>query len=342
LPFHPLTLSPFHPFTPSSSQVFTMLLKERDNRRSRFKVVVVCVALGMGIGLWHNRQTARGNSDFVTNSVRTVTAPFVHMGSGIGNWFSGQFGWLFRGRGLEAENRRLEQENARLREENARLVEADVTAQRLRMQLGFERTTPAEKLAADILSLRPNPDYETMVIARGSRDNVQLRSVVISPLGLIGQVYNVTPTTADVMLLTDSAAAVGARVQRPESRATGVCKGNGSGLLSMTYVDSTADVKVGDTIISSGMGGAQGVFPKGLPIGVVTKIVNDASGSTRRISVHPFVDVNQLEEVYILRATTVAEPPAKTSPIPTSASTNHSTTPASSGRPNGSRMPLHH
>jgi len=277
-----------------------MLRKERDNSRRKIFIVLFCAIFGISVGMWHNRQVARGNSDFVTSTVRTVTSPFVSAFNATGRWFSGQFSWLWRGRSLDAENRKLRDENARLREENARLAEADITSQRLRTQLGFESTPPRGKLAADIVSFRPNGNFETLVIGRGSRDKVHVKSVVVTPRGLVGQVFAVTPTTADVLLLTDSAAAVGAMVQRPESRARGVCKGNGGPTLNMAYVDGSADIKSGDVVISSGMGGATGVFPKGLPIGTVVSVTIDASGSTKRVTVKPSVDLDRLEEVYVL------------------------------------------
>jgi rod shape-determining protein MreC len=278
-----------------------VLRKERDTRRLRFRGIATCVLIGILLGMWHNRQVSRGRSDIVTNSIRTVTSPFVNAASGVSGWFGRQFGWLFNGRSLAEENRRLHAENDQLRQENATLHEANITAQRLRLQLGFPAAPPAGKIPANIVSYRPYPGFETMVVTRGSRDGVALKSVVVSPTGLVGQVYDVAPTTCAVLLLTDSSSAVGAMVQRPESRATGVCKGNGSELLNLNYLSRDADVKVGDTIISSGLGGEKGVYPKGLPIGVVTKVTDDASGSTRLVTVKPTVNFGKLEEVYILK-----------------------------------------
>jgi rod shape-determining protein MreC len=278
-----------------------VLRKERDTSRKRFRGIIVCVLVGILLGMWHNRQVSHGRSDIVTNSIRTVTSPFVSAASGVGGWFGRQFGWLFNGRSLAEENRRLHAENDALRQENATLREADITAQRLRLQLGFPVAPPADKIAANIVSYRPYPGFETMVISRGTRDGITLRSVVLSPVGLVGQVYDVGPTTSAVLLLNDSSSAVGAMVQRPESRATGVCKGNGSELLNLNYLSRDADVKVGDTIISSGLGGEKGVYPKGLPIGKVTRVSDDASGSTRLVTVKPSVNFGRLEEVYVLK-----------------------------------------
>lgn len=278
-----------------------MLRKERESRWRHYVGALFFVLFGIGIGIWHNRMGAQGQSDGLTSLVRTVTVPLVSGLSNAGQWFSRQVGWLFRGRALEEENRRLREEAAWLREENARLREAEITAQRLRKQLGFAATPPADRIAADVIARRPNPHFETLVISRGSRDGVRLQSVVVAPQGLVGHVYDVAPTSAAVLLLTDSNSAVGAMVQRADSRATGICKGNGTERLSMTYLDHAASVKVGDRIISSGLGGEKGVFPKGLVIGTVTEIANDATGAARHVFVQPAVDFDRLEEVYVLR-----------------------------------------
>jgi rod shape-determining protein MreC len=152
-----------------------------------------------------------------------------------------------------------------------------------------------------VLSFRPNINFDTLVISRGSRDGVKLNSVVVAPAGVVGHVYDVGLTTSAVLLLTDSYSAVGAMVQRPQSRAIGVCKGSREPLVSMLYLARDADVKVGDIIVTSGRGGDRGIYPSGLPIGTVVEVQNDASGSTRHVSVKPAVDASKLEEVYVLR-----------------------------------------
>lgn len=278
-----------------------MLRQERENRTHRFRVVIVCVVLGVVLGIWHNRRADSGRPNFVTGTIRAVTAPVVNGASSVGEWTGRQFGWLFRGRALAEENRRLRAENGRLRQEAAALREADTSARRLRQQLGFQETLPPTRLAADVLSYRPSPSFATMVLSRGSRDGVRPRGVVVTSRGLVGQVFDVGPTTSAVLLLTDASAAVGGRVQREASRAAGVCRGTGGEMLSLNYLDRGADVKPGDTIVSSGLGGEQGVFPPGIPIGEVVGVENEASGATKRVEVRPFVTFHNLEEVYILQ-----------------------------------------
>lgn len=72
-------------------------------------------------------------------------------------------------------------------------------------------------------------------------------------------------------------------------------------MLSLAYLDQSADIKEGDTIISSGMGREKGVFPKGLVIGKVAQVGESGNGgATRIVSVKPAVNLNRMEEVYVL------------------------------------------
>ena len=278
-----------------------MLPIEREPQRRRMIVLASCVAIGVLLGVWHNFQASRGRSDIVTNTVRTVAAPFVNVISSGTNWLSRQTNWIFAGRGLKEENNRLRDENARLREMAHTFAEEQITNDRLRKQLGFATESRGSKISAEVIARHPFPKFETIVISRGAKDGVEVHNIVLCADGLIGQVYDVAPTTSAVLLLTDSGSASGAMVQRAESRAVGVVKGNGSSLLNLNYVPKEADVKVGDQIITSGMGGHLGVFPKGIVIGIVTQVKVDASGSDRLITVKPSVALDKLEEVFILK-----------------------------------------
>lgn len=278
-----------------------MLESQRPNGRIRIVGVLVAVVLGTALGVWHNRRERAGLTDPVTAAVGVVTTPIVRGMVSAKRWVSRQTGWLVRGRFADEENRRLREEVRRLREENAALQEAAATAQRLRKQLGFPQTPPAPKLAADVIAYRPDPMFDTMVIARGARDGVRVGSVVLAPEGLVGSVYAVGPTSASVMLLTDTNAAVGAMVRRPESRATGVARGEGDGTMALLYVPRDADVRVGDAITSSGLGGNEGIYPKGLPIGTVIAVGDPGASATRPIRIRPFAPFGRLEEVYVLR-----------------------------------------
>jgi rod shape-determining protein MreC len=118
---------------------------------------------------------------------------------------------------------------------------------------------------------------------------------VVTVSGIVGRLVKVAANSSRVLLLTDHASGVAAVVQR--SRARGVVKGKGGGLCSLEFALRDEDVKVGDTVITSGIGT---VFPKGLPIGEVTMVKKGAYGIFQTVELRPAVTIAKLEEVLVL------------------------------------------
>jgi rod shape-determining protein MreC len=253
--------------------------------------------LGTLAGAWHNHQVDRGKSDIVVGAVRGVVAPPANALGRVSHWFGDQTAWIFQGHALAEENRRLQARVTELEGENTALREAQYKYDQLRADLGFVHAAQSKLLAADIIARRPDPKFDTLVISRGSRDGVRPNSVVVTRDGLVGRVFEVTPGTASVLMLTDQNSGVGARVQRPASRATGICKGDNSAQLSLVYLPNDADIKVGDVIVSSGLGG---VFPPGLLIGTVAQVKAEEGNLLKSARLSPRVDFNRLEQVYVL------------------------------------------
>ena len=118
---------------------------------------------------------------------------------------------------------------------------------------------------------------------------------VIAPPGLIGRLIDVSWHASKVLLFIDENSNVGAIVQR--TRTQGIISGAGPRGLILKYISKTQDVKEGDVIVSSGMGG---VFPKGLLIGQVSNVDRQHNSLFWKINVVSFVDFSKLEEILIL------------------------------------------
>lgn len=270
---------------------------EREPRGRRYWVAATMVVLGILLGVWHNYASGRSSQDPVVGAVRGTVGPPATLLGRVSRWFSDQTGWIFHGRALAEENQRLKARVADLEGENAKLREAQTNWDRLRNDLGFVRNDRGTKLAADVIARRPDPKFDTLILSRGSRDGAKINSVVLTRNGVVGRVYEVTPGTASVLLLTDQNSGVGARVQRAESRATGVCKGRHDAFLSLVYLPGDADIKPGDVIVTSGLGG---IFPPGLMIGTVMEVTPEVGNINKTARVRPQVDFDRLEEVYIV------------------------------------------
>lgn len=198
-------------------------------------------------------------------------------------------------RGVRAENERLKRELGELQgafqQERAR---AERTRQ-LEGLLGFQDEIRIETIAAGVIGAGASPDFRTLTIDRGSNAGVTRNMAVIAPTGVVGRVVTLTAHAAKVQMLIDRNAAAGALVER--SRAQGVVVGAGLELLRMDYVAVTADVKTGDTIVTSGI---DGIYPKGFVIGKV-ETVEAGNGIYKVIRVRPSVDFNRLEEVLVVK-----------------------------------------
>ncbi|MFZ3209120.1 MAG: rod shape-determining protein MreC [Geobacteraceae bacterium] len=196
---------------------------------------------------------------------------------------------------VRKENKRLMESlkalNARLQEDR----EALLANERLKKLLDLKDTLRAPLVAAVVIGEDSSPWFKTILIDRGERDGLREGMPVVASEGVVGQLVKVAPETSRVILLTDHASAIAGVIQR--SRARGVARGKGNDRCALEFTLREEEVKVGDLLVTSGMGG---VFPKGLPIGEVTMVKKGEYGIFQAIEVRPAVNINRLEEVLVL------------------------------------------
>ncbi|HBA89390.1 MAG TPA: rod shape-determining protein MreC [Geobacter sp.] len=196
----------------------------------------------------------------------------------------------------------VRRENVQLRKSvkllNERIVannEAIAANSRLKALLDLKETLASPSLAVSVIGEDSSAWFKTLVVDRGSADGLAEGMPVVAAGGVVGRLVKVAAQSSRVLLLTDHASAIAAIVQR--SRARGVVRGAGGGRCSLEFTVKDEDVKVGDTVISSGVGG---VFPKGLPIGEVTMVKKGEYGVFQTIEVKPAVNIGRLEEMLVL------------------------------------------
>ena len=196
----------------------------------------------------------------------------------------------------------VRKENKQLRESvkilNSRLAEAGeaiMANERLKKLLELKGSLHAPAVAASVIGEDGYPWFKTIVINRGAADGLREGLPVVASDGIVGQVVKVAVGSSRVLLLTDHASGIAGTVQR--SRARGVVKGKGGGWCSLDFTLHQEDVKVGDEIVSSGIGG---IFPKGLPIGEITMVKKGDYGIFQTVEVRPKVNLSRLEEVLVI------------------------------------------
>jgi rod shape-determining protein MreC len=160
---------------------------------------------------------------------------------------------------------------------------------RLRELLNASSTVHDKVLITELIGVSPNPNKLEMIVDKGKNDGVKEGMAVLDSSGLMGQVVQVSEFTSRVLLIADTNHAVPVQVNRNAVRA--IAYGTGRlDELELANVLDTADIKVGDLLVSSGLGGR---FPKGYPVARVTNIVRDPGRSFARVTAVPMAKLNQ-------------------------------------------------
>lgn len=197
---------------------------------------------------------------------------------------------------LRRRNTELERALINFQAELVELRELRADYQRLAALQNFRGANPDKQfLAATVIGRDTTGLLRSIIIDRGSRDGVRVGMPVVTELGLVGRIYRVGATSAQVQLVTDTNSYVNARLQL--TRAEGVVQGTAAGGLRMLYIPLADDVRDGNSVVTSGIGGK---FPRGLLIGQVTSSRLDDLKLFKEAQVRSLVDFNRLEIVLII------------------------------------------
>lgn len=201
---------------------------------------------------------------------------------------------LFYHRTFE-EYRRLKNENDFLKGRLVGMEEVILENKRLEDLLEFKRKLIFSAVAANVVGREPSRWNSTLIVDKGIDDGIEQGQAVVNAYGVVGKVAEVNQNSSKVVLITDPQFSVASMVQR--SRESVLVAGSLDGLCRLKFYSETADIVIGDQIITSKL---STTFPENLVIGKVTSI-EAADMHTKRISVSPAVSVSQLEEVLILK-----------------------------------------
>jgi rod shape-determining protein MreC len=150
---------------------------------------------------------------------------------------------------------------------------------------------------AEIISVESNPLRQRVVINKGTHDGVVVSQAVVDGNGVLGQVARVGPWSAEVILVTDPEHAIPVQVTRNNLRSIAVGSGN-TGELLLPYLAVNSDVKSGDVLVSSGLGG---VFPAGLPVARITGVSREKNQLLAQVHAQPVATVERDREVILLQ-----------------------------------------
>lgn len=210
-------------------------------------------------------------------------------------------------RGVRKENQTLRERLEALEARNSALLEFEFENKSLRGLLAMKGQQKIDGVVARVIGYDPSSWQRAIVIDSGLTEGIEPGMAVISGSGLVGQVTSVGRGSSRVLLISDPLSGVDALVQG--NRARGIIEGDGDGNYVWKFVLREEEVKIGDRIISSGL---DGVYPRGLLIGVVTEVNSRPDSMFHDIRVQPSVRMEKIESVIVVSPSSHAEePPAQ-------------------------------
>jgi len=272
-----------------------------NNRSKQKKSRIVFITIMLIIAVVVSSFFFRNSQIFVIKAASNViTAPFKFIGDSISGTFSSVSMYFGNITEVNSDNIKLKNEvnglQLQLLESKAILDENDS----LKKLLDINTTFQHFKLKSGKIIVREHDNFsQTFIINVGLKDGVKLNQPVIHKEGLVGYISSVSNNTSNVTTILDPRTSVSVTISTINEPA--VLKGNlelkSNNNLKLEYIPIDAEISIGDMLYSSGLGS---MFPSSLPVGKVTKVVNNKNDSDRYAIAEPCVNIRSISEVSVI------------------------------------------
>ena len=234
--------------------------------------------------------------DDVRASLTTALTPIILVADLPGRSARG-LSEVFSSRGdLRSRVTELEDEVVLLRVKTEKMAALTAENNRLRGLLGSAAKLQDNVLVAELIGVNPDPEVQEVVIDKGEMNQVFLGQPVLDSRGLMGQVVEVSRFTSRVLLISDEQHSVPVQVLRSNLRL--IAQGTGiDQQLELRHVNSTADIQVGDQLLSSGLGNR---FPVGYPVGVVDRVNFEPGKPFAEVRAKPTAQLDRSRHVLLV------------------------------------------
>ncbi len=281
-------------------------MQDRKAVRRRRAALAVFVALSLVVITAYFGESGSGFFHSLQRGAQETFAPIESGATTVLKPVRDLVGWTGDTFDAKDQNEELKEEVERLRSELAQIQTAERDGRQLRglvrlqREEGFPQGT--EPVTARVIARSSTSWYSGLKIDKGAGDGVRLDQPVIAAGGLAGKITRVTDGTAEVTLITDGSSAVSAQIM-PRG-AAGVVKpevGDPDDML-LDFVQAGNRVTEGTTVVTSGFksGKVESLFPRGIPIGRVTKVDLDELELFQRVHIRPFADLGRIDIVQVL------------------------------------------
>lgn len=258
-------------------------------------VLVALLVVSLVTVVLYTREGDDGMLHGLQDTTSAVTSPLSTIGVTTGSLAATATTSVEDLTASDASLSQLRENNAQLAQMVVELEEYRQEAQRLEAQLGLADAYGFSYVASRVVGYSADSYNRVLTIDVGSNAGVKAGLPVMGTTGVVGQVIATTPLTSQVRLINDAQSGVSVMLQ--SSRAEGILTGSVDGILYLENVDENVEVKEGEAVITSGLGG--GYF-RGLVIGTVVRIETNQSDGTRTIVITPNATLSNISEVLVV------------------------------------------
>jgi len=237
----------------------------------------------------HHLESVRGALSVIVYPLQfVVDAPFK-----AGGWLSET---LATRTALVEDNERLRTQQLLIQARLGKFEELAAENRRLRRLLDSSAKVGERVLIAEVVSVDMDPFSRKLLLNKGSRHEVHLGQPLLDANGIMGQVVHVNPVSSTALLITDPSHALPVQLTRNGLRAVAVGSG-APNTLELSHLPNNADVRVGDLVVTSGLGGR---FPSGYPVGRIGRIETDTGQPFAQVIVQPAAQLERNREVLLV------------------------------------------
>ena len=263
------------------------------NKKSGALGIIITIIILILVVIFSNNDN---NTSFVENFASKLVMPIQNGLTYLKNKISGNDTFFTDINDLKSENEKLKSKNKDLEQSLRELENIKTENETLKEYLGLtEKYSGYKTIPGDVINKDISNYSKTITLNIGSKDGVKVDMTVISEEGLVGHV--ITESTAKVQTISDPGSSVSAMMSTTKDSI--VCKGTleNKSMLKAMYIPTEASVIQGDTIQTSGLGG---IYPKGIKIGTIKKVVDTENLTDRYALVETAVDFNKLNSVLVI------------------------------------------
>ncbi len=254
------------------------------------KLIVLAIA-SVALMLLDNRYAA---VQYAKGYAATALYPLQWLANQPVNLYRYVSGFMQSQANLMADNKRLSEENGRLKLLAARSELQTRELAEMKKLYGLQQSGISITGGAEVISNSKDPLSDKLIVNKGSRSGLKEGDAVIDQNGLIGQITQVQPLSAELTLLTNSKTIVPVMVARTGVRS--LLYGSG-GAVSLRYFPADADLRPGDLLLTSGL---DSVYPEGIPVAKVEQVSRAAGTPYYRVGLKPLSGFRSSKHVLVL------------------------------------------